>query len=86
MNRNQPILPGSGPGPAVETTFKHNGPSLIRNIHVDPSSGPAVTGAAIITFDGCVPIRISACLGVSNRKGTAVISPLEFVPVKESDS
>jgi hypothetical protein len=57
----------------------------MRNIHVDPSSGPAVSGAALITFDGCVPIRIDACIGVSNRKETVVISPLEFVPVKEEE-
>lgn len=81
MNRTHPLLPGHGPGPTAETTFTHNGPSLMRN--VDPSSGTAVTGAAIITFDNCVPVRISACLGVSNRKGTVVIRPLELVQVKE---
>ena len=78
------IIPGDL-GATVNTKFTHNGSSLMRNVHVDPSSGPAVSGAALITFDGCVPIRIDACLGVSNRKETAVISPLDLVPVKEGE-
>jgi hypothetical protein len=78
MNGTHPLLPSHAHEETAEEKAK-------RFAHVDPSSGQAVTGAATITFDNCVPVRISACLGVSNRKGTVVIRPLDLVPVKEGE-